>query len=113
MAAGMTALAPEETPVLRGVLYPAQVTLPDGAVIRRAKLALTTARVYVWTAPEVLAFSTSYDTADVPTSLAPRSTPWVVETDDGELTALRMSGCGCGVALKAWQPFTPERWATV
>lgn len=107
-------LAPEAEPVLRGVLYPAQVTLPNGQVLRRAKLAVTQTRVYVFTAPDVAAYVGAYSDATLPGSLAPRSARWLVQTDDGELSAQRMSGCGCGIALKTWHPFTPERWgATV
>lgn len=104
-------MTPELEPVMRAVLYPAQVSLPTGEVLRRVKLVLTEARAYVFTAPDVLAYEAPYSTAEVPSPLAPRSEPWVVATDDGELTAKRMSGCGCGVALKRWLPFAPERWS--
>lgn len=105
-------LSPEVEPVHRATCYPAQVELPGGQTIRRVKLVLTRERVYVFTAPDVLAFSAPYDDATIPSQLAPRSERWIVSTDVGELTARRMSGCGCGVALKTWQPFSPKRWAT-
>lgn len=101
----------EAAPVIVGVLYPAQVTLPDGQVLRRVKLAVTQQRVYVFTAPDELAYEAPHTDVTVPGPLAPRSQPWLVTTNDGELTGKRMSGCGCGVALKTWQPFTPERWS--
>lgn len=111
MGTSATPVTVEDSPVLRAICYPAQVDLPTGQTVRRTKLVLTAERVYVFTAPDVLAFSAPYDTADVPAQLAPRSALWTVHTDVGTLTARRMSGCGCGVALKGWQPFTPQRWA--
>jgi hypothetical protein len=111
----VTTSAPEATPVVRAMWFPCQVTLPDGAVVRWAKVAVTAERVYVFTQTSSREVVTSYEApitdSTIPTPLSPRSDPIRATTADGELLARKLPGCGCSSAvLKSYQPFTPMRY---
>lgn len=110
----MTALAPEEAPVVRRAVFPVRVQLPDGSTIALAKLFVTRERVYVYVnaagqRPE-LAYVATYSDATLPPAFSPRSDLYRVQTPDGELVGTRLPGCGCHVrVLKNYQPWTPMR----
>lgn len=115
-APAASGLTPEAEPIVRGSLFPMQVHLPDGSVVRWAKVVVTAERIYVFTQASSREVTTTYEAVysqvELPSPLAPRSDPVVAVTADGELVARRLPGCGCAHAtLKAFQPFTPMRYA--
>lgn len=105
-----------EQPVVRRAVFPARVTLPDGTDVKLGKLFVTEHAAYVYVAGDaqqpLLVFSAAYETAELPGTFAPRTTPYRIVLVDGggELLARRLPGCGCHLrALKSFTPWAPLR----
>lgn len=95
--------------------WPASVTLPeswtnlgDPTVIETAKVYATAAGLYVYTAPNVLAFYAPMDYSNTaqPVGVHPANKRTVrVALPDGEQVVVQpLNSCGCGNPLKAWRP---------
>lgn len=110
---GTELVTEETTPVIIRALYPCAVALPDGTDVPLAKMIVTRVCVYVFAPgsprPERV-YVAPYTASTLPPTFAPRSDLYRLTTEDGELVARRLAGCGCHArALKGYQPFTPER----
>ena len=104
----------EQSPVTVRKVWPAEVALPDGTVVRDALVVVTQVRVYVWRASPAgqieLAWNSAYDPAG---SVLTRehllaASPLRVSTPAGLVLVNRGRGCGCGNPLARWQPWQPE-----
>ena len=104
----------EQGPVTVRKVWPAEVALPDGRVLRDALVVVTQVRVYVWTASQAgqieLVWNSGYDPAG---SVLTRehllvASPLRVATEAGVLSVNKGRGCGCGNPLGRWQPWQPE-----
>jgi len=103
----------ETDPVVVRDVYPAEVTLPDGTLLRGALVKVTREGVYVWTGERVLSYAEARsEPGEVLTpDYLTRREPLVTATADGPVVVWKGAGCGCGSTLKSYRPFQPERKA--
>ncbi|MEV1294464.1 hypothetical protein [Pseudonocardia sp. NPDC049635] len=98
--------------------YPADVTCPDGTVLRNARAILTRgevgepARLWLYTDrrpdPDLYGAPTVVLTE---TRVPHGRSPWTVTTDTGRFQIARGRGCGCGSVLRRWKPWPNYRLA--
>lgn len=109
-------VTPPPTPTsYRVSWWPAQVHLPDGTVIRQAKVFATSVGLYIYTGrpdgdqPDYY-FPIDYSkTPPPPADYALRQKAIRIITPHGEVRVYKLGGCGCNHPLKAWRPTWAHR----
>jgi hypothetical protein len=92
-------------------VHPAEVQLPDGTELQRARVVLTHRRVRVWREvgrqPELVLDVTHPGVVlQERYPIVGKAMTW--PTGDGDLVVTRMRGCGCGSSLKGLQAPTDD-----
>lgn len=87
-------------------MFPADVTLADGTLLRSARIFVADDRVLVYTrvggTPKL-----TYEADVVSMVSSPRNA--AVVTEDGTVQAHARQGCGCGNPLKRFNPWPDQR----
>lgn len=108
----------EQSPVTIRKVWPAEVALPDGTVLRDALVVVTQQRVYVWRASAAgqieLVWNSgwTWEGSVLTKEHLLVASPLRVATEAGVMSVNRGRGCGCGNPLGRWQPWQPEMRAS-